>query len=144
MPGGRLYVVNSSEHIKSIEKAYREISFWFIEASFSKRLAGISDSSDQTLKANAQGIKGEASLVVDGMKATHAAMVGQHLHDMVERGLQRAASILEELESDADSLSGPASHCLWSWTQHVFSLSTSSAVYGPDNPYEDLAVEKGL
>ena len=144
MPGGRLYVVNSSEHIKSIEKAYREISFWFIEASFSKRLAGISNSSDQILKANAEGIKGEASLVVDGMKATHAAMVGQYLHDMVERGLQRAASILEELESDADSLSGPSSHCLWSWTQHVFSLSTSSAVYGPGNPYEDLAVERGL
>lgn len=144
MPGGRLHVVNSSEHIKSIEKAYREISFWFIGASFSERLAGVSGSSDQILKANAEGIKGEANLVVDGMKATHAATVGQHLHDMVERGLRRAASILEELESDADSLSGPASHCLWSRTQHVFSLSTSSAVYGPGSPYENLAVERGL
>lgn len=144
MPGGRLYVVNSSEHMKSIEKAYREISFWFIEASFSKRLAGISNASDRVLRANAEGIKGEASLVVDGMRATHAAMGGQDLHDMVERALQRAARILEELKSDADSASGPASHCLWSWTRHVFSLATSSAVYGPKNPYEDLAVEQGL
>lgn len=127
-----------------MEKAYREISFWFIEASFSKRLAGISDSSDQILKANAEGRKGEDSLVVDGMKATHAAMVGQHLHDMVERGLQRAASILGELESESASPNGPASHCLWSWTRHVFSLATSSAVYGPGNPYENLAVEQGL
>jgi hypothetical protein len=138
MPAGRLYVVNSSEHIKSIEKAYREISFWFIEASFSKRLAGITDSSDQILKKNAEGIKGEPSLVVDGMKATHAAMIGQNLHDMVELGLQRADSILDELESN------PKSHCLWSWTRHIFSLAISSAVYGPGNPYEDFAVEQGL
>lgn len=144
MPGGRLYVLNMPEHIISMQKAYREISFWSIEASFTKSLAGISDYSDTILRTNAEGLKGTSSLVVDGMKATHAAMIGPNLSKMVERGLNRAARELEQLEVKTELSGTPVSHCLWEWTQHLFSLATSSAVYGPGNPYEDLDIEKAL
>ncbi|KAK2606345.1 hypothetical protein QQS21_003276 [Conoideocrella luteorostrata] len=144
MPGGRLYVLNLPEHVISMQKAYRELSFWSVEASFTKSLAGISDYSDEILRTNAEGQQGIPSLVVDGMKATHAAMTGPNLSEMIERGLHRAASELEQLSIKTDPSGDLATYCLWEWTQHVFSLATSSAVYGPGNPYEDLNVEKGL
>ncbi len=140
MPGGRLYVVNSPEVIGAIQKVPRVLSFWFIEATLTKNLGGISDKANAILLDNARGDKGSNSLVVDGMKATHQAMVGQHLEDMTAQAIQRAEKELRLLETTGTENVID----LWEWTQHVFSLAVARAVYGPDNPYEDVMVEKGL
>jgi len=140
MPGGRIYVVNSPDVIGAIQKVPRVLSFWFIEASLTKNLGGISDKANAILLDNARGDKDSNSLVVDGMKATHQAMVGEHLEILTTQAVERAEKELRLLEtSGTDNVLD-----LWDWTQHVFSMAVSRAVYGPNNPYEDLMVERGL
>ncbi|KAF2679173.1 cytochrome P450 [Lentithecium fluviatile CBS 122367] len=138
MPGGRIYIVNSPDYISTIQKVPRVLSFWFIEASLTKNLGGISKKANDILLDNARGDKGNNSLVVDGMKATHAAMAGRHLGSLTLNAIQRANREVNEYAKPGQEVE------LWDWVQHIFSLAVSSSVYGPDNPYEDEKLERGL
>lgn len=68
MPASRLYIANSPELISAVQKQPRILIFWFIQATLTQRLGGISDKANEILLENARGEKGENSLVVDGMK----------------------------------------------------------------------------
>ncbi|KAF2178173.1 cytochrome P450 [Zopfia rhizophila CBS 207.26] len=142
MPGGRIYIVNSPDLISTIQKHPRVLSFWFIEASLTKNLGGISNKANSLLLENAQGgqqgDKGENSLVVDGMKVRHKAMSCDHLDKMTLAAIERAK---KEIYLPANTTKEVE---LWDWVQHMFSLAVCSSVYGPDNPYEDQNLERGL
>ncbi|KAF2448086.1 cytochrome P450 [Karstenula rhodostoma CBS 690.94] len=138
MPGGRVYIVNSPDYISTIQKNPRELSFWFIEASLTKNLGGISDKANAILLENARGDKGSNSLVVDGMKATHKAMAGEALDTISLAAINRAKRAVNE----SINLGGEIE--LWDWAQHVFSLAVSSSVYGPENPYENERLTRSL
>jgi hypothetical protein len=138
MPGGRIYVVNSPDVISQMQKQPRELSFWYIEAALTKNLGGISDKANSLLLENARGDKGQNSLVVDGMRATHKAMSGEHLEKITLAAIHRAKGVITE------SGSSPGKVELWDWVQHCFSLAVSSSVYGPDNPYENESLERDL
>lgn len=138
MPGGRIYIVNSPDLISTIQKQPRVLSFWFIEASFTKNLGGISNEANTILLENARGDKGQKSLVVDGMRATHKAMSGEHLERMTLAAIGRARNEINKSADKAKEIE------LWDWAQHVFSLAVSSSVYGPDNPYENERLERDL
>jgi hypothetical protein len=140
MPAGRLYIVNSPELISAVQKQPRILTFWFIQATLTQRLGGISDKANEILLENARGVKGENSLVVDGMKVTHEAMMGDHLDSLTVASIQRAAKSIDELKV------GEAGKelDLWKWVRHVFSLAVSAGVYGPQNPYEDPSLEQDL
>jgi len=132
-----MYIVNSPDYISTIQKVPRVLSFWFIEASLTKNLGGISKHANDILMENARGDKGNNSLVVDGMKATHAAMAGDHLNHLTLNAIQRARHEVSAYKTGQEVE-------LWDWVQHVFSLAVSSSVYGPQNPYEDERLERGL
>ncbi|OCL05802.1 cytochrome P450 [Glonium stellatum] len=140
MPGGRLYIINSPELILAVQKQPRTLSFWFIEASVTKRLGGISDRANKILLENARGEKGENSLVVDGMKATHKAMMADGLDSMTLVSIRRAAQSIDGLEvgNSGKELD------LWKWVRHIFSLAVTAGVYGPKSPYEDVSLEQNL
>jgi len=138
-PGGRLYVVTSPELIAAVQKQPRTLTFWFIQATLTQRLGGITDHANQLLLENARGEKGENSLVVDGMKVTHEAMTSKHLHEMISASLKRAEKILQGVGKGETS-----EFELWKWVRHVFSLAVSAGVYGPQNPYEDPTLEQDL
>jgi cytochrome P450 len=138
MPGGRVYIVNSPDYISAIQKNPRELSFWFIEASLTKNLGGISDKANKILLENARGDKGSNSLVVDGMKVTHKAMTGDALDIISLAAIKRATRAID----DSIKLDGEIE--LWDWSQHVFSLAVSSSVYGPENPYENERLTRSL
>lgn len=138
MPGGRVYIVNSPDYISTIQKNPRELSFWFIEASLTKNLGGISDKANAILLENARGEKGSNSLVVEGMKVTHKAMTGDALDTISLAAINRAKRAI----NDSINLGGEVE--LWDWAQHVFSLAVSSSVYGPENPYENERLTRSL
>ena len=121
-------------------KVPRVLSFWFIEASLTKNLGGISNEANTILLDNARGDKGNNSLVVDGMKATHKAMSGEFLDSTTRAAIRRAGDELRHLQGNksVEKLE------LWDWVQHVYSLAVSSSVYGAANPYEDAVLERGL
>jgi len=137
MPAGRMYIVNSPDYISSIQKVPRVLSFWFIEASVTKHLSGTSKEANDILMDNARGEKSNNSLVVDGMKATHAAMAGHQLEKLALDAIQRARREISTYKIGQEVE-------LWDWVQHVFSLAISSSVYGPQNPYENEELERGL
>lgn len=138
MPGGRIYIANSADVISEIQKKPRSLSFWFIEATLTKNLGGISDEANTILLDNARGDKGQNSLVVDGMKGTHQAMAGDHLDRMTLASIRRVEEEVNEAKITNKEMD------LWDWAQHIFTLAVSRGVYGPDNPYEDERVERGL
>lgn len=133
-----MYIVNSPDYISTIQKNPRELSFWFIEASLTKNLGGISDKANAILLENARGDKGSNSLVVDGMKVTHKAMTGDALDTISLAAFSRAKRAI----NDSINLGGEIE--LWDWSQHVFSLAVSSSVYGPKNPYENERLTRSL
>lgn len=105
-----------------------------------KNLAGISTKANDIILKNARGEKGIDSLVVAGMKVTHAAMVGENLERMTLEACERAARQIALLEDGQFSKQID----LWLYVQQLFSLAISSGVYGPRNPYEDPLVVNGL
>ncbi|KAF1954377.1 cytochrome P450 [Byssothecium circinans] len=138
MPGGRIYIVNSPDLISIIQKHPRVLSHWYIAAALTKNLGGISNEANAILLENARGDKGQNSLVIDGMKATHKAMSGEHLDNMTLAAIRRAKNVI------AESGPSPGKVELWDWVQHCFSLAVSSSVYGHNNPYENERLERGL
>ncbi|KAL9079319.1 MAG: hypothetical protein Q9157_001795 [Trypethelium eluteriae] len=140
MPGGRIYIVNSPDIIASIMRVPQVLSFWFIEAALTKSLGGISDEANAILLDNARGDKGNNSLVVDGMKATHKAMSGEFLNSMTQAAIRRASDEIKLLQADESAKELE----LWDWVQHVYSLAVSSSVYGDANPYEDATLKHEL
>jgi hypothetical protein len=81
MFGWRLYIVNSPELVFSIQRHYKALSFWFLEAKFTIKLGALSEKSGKHLLEIAAGRDDGPSLVVDGMKHTHTAMIAS-LEDM--------------------------------------------------------------
>jgi hypothetical protein len=140
MFGGRLYIVTTPSLVGTIQRHYKELSFWFLEGAFSAKLGGLSEHASKVLLENAAGREIGNSLVVDGMKQTHAAMV-----DGLEKMAQTAVDIIgveiDRLEAEAEA---NKEIDLWKWVDDHVSLMTSAAVYGPSNPYNDPKLARGL
>ncbi|KAH8667574.1 cytochrome P450 [Tricladium varicosporioides] len=139
MFGGEVHVVSSPELMHALHKLPKSISFWFLEAQFSAQLSGISQKSSSNLLANLSPESNEASLLIEGLKATQHAMSAQ---GGVEDTVFAAAQVIKRrLDALCD---GGRNVNLWAWTQHEITLATTESVYGPSNPYRDAKVEEGF
>lgn len=141
MPGGRIYVVTSPELAICLQRQPKLISFWYIEAKFTAKLGGLSeDAGDRLLKNLHPGQSGN-SMLLEGMKAAHKALMpGDSINHMVRIAAQTAAAAMDEMETNKRA--GANEVDLWSWVQHEITMATTESVYGPSNPYRDPEVEE--
>ena len=138
MFGWRLYVLTNPNLVSTVTRHYKALSLWFLEGAFTVKLGGLSKHGAQLLLENAAGGELRNSLVVDGMKETHAAMVSG-LDTMSQMAVDIIVESVNQLETDR-----VVEIDLWRWVDVNVSLMTSGAVYGPLNPYRDPKIADGL
>jgi hypothetical protein len=138
MVGGRLYVVTDPNLIATVQRHYKELSFWFLEGAFTVKLGGLTKDGAQRLTQNATGREAGASLLIDGMKAIHVAM-NSGLYAMIQVATEIVVVAMDMLEEK-----GVAEVDLWQWIDRNVSSMTTGAVYGPLDPYRDPAIASSL
>ena len=141
MPGGRLYIFNSADHVSAIQKSHRDLSLWVIQAEMTNTLGGLSKQASAICAENARGEKDQPSFAVEVLRSMHTTMAGKNLDDLTRQAIGRINQDVRILESRAAS---GESVNLWRWAQHATAMGISRAIYGPANPYEDPVIEKSL
>ena len=117
------------------------LSFWFIEAKFTAKLGGLSKEAGDKLLASLQNEQRGPGLFMEGMNATHKAMMpGEGVDQMALVAAKVAATTLARLETDKTARQID----LWQWVQHEITKETTESVYGPMNPYQDHEIENGF
>ena len=133
MPGGKVYVINSPDLVLAVQKQPKKLSFWFLEATFTVGMAGLSKEAAVALQDNVHGEEGKPSLFMDGMKATHKELKPCEGLD------QMSLTAVQELAASINILAVEESEPLdlWHWVHHELVKSTTDSVYGPKNPLRD-------
>lgn len=134
-----MYIVAAPDLATSVQKNYKALSFWSIEAQFSIKLGSLSKETGKLLLENASGRENGNSMMIEGLKASHSAMV-TGLNEMNRVSFDFLAGAMDRIAKE-----GPEMQIdLREWVEHNMSLATSAAVYGPMDPYRDPKIEEGL
>ena len=137
MLNSQVYVVNSPELVLAVQRHPKTVSFWFIEAKFTGILSGMSRGACEKLLEHIEGTPGTQSLLLEGMKATHTAMMpGKELDVMIKTAVLALHSSLEKFKTNSKA----SRVNLWDWVQYEMTIVTTESVYGPMNPYRDPKV----
>lgn len=139
---GQIYIVNDLDLIAAIQRHPKILSFWYLEALFGKRLAGVSKAAAHKLMHNVHRDEGEISLFDDGIKFLSKVLrPGAGLDGMNQKMLETIVTSLGQ--SDA-ALGTSRELDLWKWIRHEMTMATTDATYGPANPYRDPVLENAF
>ncbi|KAK7965878.1 uncharacterized protein PG986_000155 [Apiospora aurea] len=134
LPFSRIYIANDTELLPSIQAQWRAISFSVFTANTGEQL-GMTKTSRETME---RGLMDPDSFSISWPKYMQPAMVpGEDLDRMNKISIEAIASATKDL-----SANGTARVGLWQWTHDIIIRSTSKAVWGPQNPFEDEKVEE--
>ena len=109
-------------------------------AKFASRVCGISEAAVRIMNHNVTGLEGDQGYVVTFFKTMLGPMMpGPNLDAMNRIMIQCIAATM-------DRLSRPNPTCinLSKWLRHEITVATTNSVYGPSNPFKDLAVEESF
>lgn len=129
---GRMYMVSSPEWAQAVHKAHKSVYFNTLVAQAMKNLFLMDDDAMNIINENLNGEDGTRrgcmNHIHDMMYATLAP--GQPLDDLNK-------SILDMILPDVNALAkdGPTEIKLWEWLRHSFSIASTSAIWGPRNPF---------
>ena len=133
MPRGRVYVINSPDLVLAVQRQPKKLSFWFLEATFTVGMAGLSKEAATALQDNVHGDDDRPSLFMDGMRATHKELKPcEGLDQMSLTAVRKLATSIDRLAED-ESIQMD----LWHWVNRELIASTTDSVYGPKNPFRD-------
>ncbi|XP_044724297.1 cytochrome p450 domain-containing protein [Hirsutella rhossiliensis] len=134
MPGARIYVVNSTALIPVVQRQFRTVAFTPFAARAFKFAMGGSKTANDIIAVD---MTEDHGYLMSFDKAIHPAVTpGPALDAMNLASIQNVAASLDELRRQ-----GPSTISMFKWIQHAVLLSTTDAVYGPQNPYKDPAME---
>lgn len=134
LPLLRMYIVNATELIPSLQKHWRTISFAAIAVD-AGHLVGISK---ESVKLMRDDLTNEDGFSLSWPKYVMLAMSpGKDLDDM-----NRIAIEVFSNQSEILRASGPVKVGLWQWTRQTMVTATTEAVWGPQNPWRDPAVDE--
>lgn len=126
-------MINSPDLVLAVQRQPKKLSFWFLEATFTVGMAGLSKEAAIALQDNVHGDDDRPSLFMDGMRATHKELKPcEGLDQMSLIAVRKLALSISRLVED-DSMQTD----LWHWVEHELIGSTTDSVYGPKNPFRD-------
>ena len=138
MPGQKIYVVTTSDLIQAIQKLPAAFAFPPIEAKFVSRVCGSSEEAHKIVMKNLNGDEGDWGLSIEVYAAIRAALsAGPGLDGMNRIMAQHIAMFLDDL---VPSFGSPVRIKLAKWLRQTVTGATTHSVYGPRNPFKDLAV----
>ncbi|EXJ89429.1 hypothetical protein A1O3_02496 [Capronia epimyces CBS 606.96] len=126
MPNGKTYVAGSTQIVTVIQRNAKTLSFDPILTIVAERLGGITGRHLHILREIESGGDGAHRKLVHAMSPS---LTGRGLDMMNTPMLKDLEGFLNELEGQHVAFD------LWKWTRHVISISSTDAVYGPENPY---------
>lgn len=135
LPFARLYIINETSLISSVDRQTKMISFAPIEADATVNLLGMSDKANSTIKHDPTSDTGH---FITFHKSFRPALApGPGLDSMCRKAVQGLTTSFDDIRQR-----GPAVVKLFKWVQHELVLATTDAEFGPGNPFRDPAFEK--
>ncbi len=132
LPGQRIYVVNATELIPLLQKQWRLISFAAIAADAGNTV-GMSKESVAVMKRD---ITSEHGFSTSWPRFIMPSMApGPDLDAINNRAIEIYVSEMAKLRAQGISKVGLAE-----WSRRIMVVSTSEAVWGPENPYRNPVV----
>ncbi|OTA90007.1 hypothetical protein M434DRAFT_78621 [Hypoxylon sp. CO27-5] len=135
MPGSRIYVINSTSLITSVQSQFRVLSFTAIEANLAANVFGISKATNEIIGRN---VTSDGSYLMSFPKYIHSALsAGPGLDVMNRRSIQVISESLDRWAKE-----GTTTIKLFEWVRHELLLASTDGVYGHKNPFRDPAMKK--
>lgn len=132
LPFSRMYIVNATDLIPSLQKHWRTVSFAAIAANAGHSV-GLSK---KAVKLMHDALTSEDGFSLSWPKYVMSAMSpGNDLDSMNRVAIETFANQTETLRTSATVKVG-----LWQWTRQTMVMATTEAVWGPQNPWRDPAV----
>lgn len=134
MPGSRIYVINSTSLITSVQSQIRSLSFTAIEANIAANIVGVSGATNEII---GHDVTSDGSYLMSFPKYVHPVLsAGPSLDAMNRRSIQVITQSLDRWTED-----GGTTIKLFEWVRHELLLATTESVYGPENPFRHSTME---
>ncbi|KAI5917892.1 cytochrome P450 [Camillea tinctor] len=134
MPWMRIYIINSTPLITTVQSQFKALSFAAIEASIAANVIGVNKATNDIIGSD---VNKEGSYLMSFPKYVHSALsAGPGLDAMNRRSIQ---VITQSLDRCAQG--GPRTIRMFEWVRHELLLATTEGVYGPKNPFRDPVME---
>lgn len=128
----RMYVVTSPEWAQAIHKSHKSLHFNTLIAQAMKNLFCMDKQSMEIINHNVNGDDGTRSGIMMEIHDMLGSVLlpGPHLDELNK-------SILEKFLPDINALAkdGPQEIQLWQYLRHHFSIASTTAIWGPKNPF---------
>ena len=136
LPGTKMYIVTSPALIQAVQKQPKALAFPPIEAKFACQICGSSPQARDILMKNVNGEEGDWGLSMESYVAIKSALApGEELDGMNRIMLSNIKVSLDALHEKYDR----KMH-LSNWLRETITIATTTAVYGPLNPYRNLEI----
>ncbi|KAI5861023.1 cytochrome P450 [Durotheca rogersii] len=133
-PFTRLYIVNSTALVSSVQRQVRSVSFSPVLVRMASSLMGVSKPG---LEIIARDSLEEHSFVMQTPKALHPSLSpGAKLNALNTRAVSVLAASLEKFGTAEE----PSVLKMNEWIRHQVMMATTEGIYGPGNPFRDPAI----
>ncbi|PVH97623.1 putative 25-hydroxycholesterol 7-alpha-hydroxylase [Periconia macrospinosa] len=134
LPGARLYVVNSTSLIPSVQRQYKTLAFPPIEAKLAMNVCGSSKTANDILNTNVNGDEGFWGYSITHYKALHPALFPGPGLDAMNRVMARKVTM------SLSRIQKPKSTGLFDFIKQEITHATTESVYGEGNPFRDPVI----
>jgi hypothetical protein len=130
----RVYIINATDLIPAVQKQWRLVSFTPILAKSGPSVLGMSKAGADILHKD---MKSDSNSVVESIPIMSRALgPGPSLDTMNRTAVEVMVDSMEKMRRN-----GCSTIEFWAWTHHEILKATTEAVYGPQNPFRQQAVE---
>ncbi|MCJ1307076.1 hypothetical protein MMC25_000722 [Agyrium rufum] len=128
MLNGKVYVVTSPDLVTAVNRNSKTLALNPFIAQLGMRITGHDEATSQVVQHNLNGEDGRG-YVIDVHDAIVSSLApGPHLESMVEPMLNEADKCVSDHE-------GATEVDLFAWTRKMVTMCSTTAVYGPSNPF---------
>lgn len=125
---GKVYIVTSSDLVSAVNRNSKALAFNPFIAQLGRRITGHDEATSQIVQHNLNGEQGPGYVIEVHDSLVAALSPGKDLERMTEAFLWEVSMILEALDSEKEI-------DLFAWTRHTVAISSTRAIYGPENPF---------
>lgn len=136
LPWTRCYFINDSSLIHAVDRQSRVLSFAPIEAKATAGTLGTTEATNKIMRHDPTGVNGHFATFHKAVRPSLAP--GSGLDGMVQRAVRMMEESLGHMQQRAPQTVG-----FFSWVRHEVLLATTVGEYGPGNPFQNPAFEKG-
>ncbi|KAK5005405.1 hypothetical protein LTR28_007757 [Elasticomyces elasticus] len=130
MLNGRTYVVSSPELALAVQRNHKSLAFNPIMIEAIRRMVAFDDDAMAKIKRNLNNEEGKWGLMYDTHDMMYATLApGPELDELNLAVLDQFVDTINKFDASGREIK------LWAWLRHHFSLASTNALYGPQNPF---------